>query len=112
LASRLTFVAANTFLGFAGSWSLLAIGVALMDPALQSLISKAVPVRLRGITWGLLATSWGIVSMPSPWIGGLLWTFFGPKMPFLATVAIGSLALIPAWFKLAAPKSAPEEPSP
>jgi MFS family permease len=112
LASRLAFVGANSFLGFAGSWSLLAIGVALMDPALQSLISKAVPQRLRGITWGLLATSWGIVSMPSPWIGGLLWTFFGPKMPFLATVVLGSLALIPAWFKLAAPKSAPEEPPP
>jgi MFS family permease len=109
LASRLTFVLAGGFWGFAGSWSLLAVGVAMMDPPLQSLISKAVPQRLRGITVGLLATSWGIVSLPSPWIGGLLWTFFGPRVPFLATVVIGSLALIPAWFKLAPPASPPEE---
>lgn len=110
LASRLAFVFATGFFGFAGSWSLLAIGVALMDPPIQSLISKAVPQRLRGITVGLLSTSWGIVSLPSPWIGGLLWTYFGPKVPFLTTVALGSLALIPAWFKLAVPNVPPTKP--
>jgi len=110
LASRLAFVYASSFAGFAVSWSLLAIGVAMMDPPIQSLISKAVPPRLRGITVGLLATSWGIVSLPSPWIGGLLWTYFGPRVPFLATVALGSLALIPAWFKLAAPMAPPTKP--
>ncbi len=110
LASRLAFVNATGFAGFAGSWSLLAIGVAMMDPPIQSLISKAVPPRLRGITVGLLATSWGIVSLPSPWIGGLLWTYFGPKVPFVTTVALGSLALIPAWFKLVPQKASPTKP--
>jgi MFS family permease len=110
LTSRLTFAYATGFGGFAASWSLLAIGVALMDPPIQSLISKAVPPRLRGITVGLLATSWGLISLPSPWIGGLLWTHLGPKVPFLVTVALGSLALIPAWFKLVPEQAPPTKP--
>jgi MFS family permease len=105
LASRLAFATATGFYGFAASWALLAVGVAMMDPPIQSLISKAVPQGLRGITIGLLSSSWGILSLPSPWIGGLLWTYFGPRVPFLATVALGSLALVPAWIKLAVPKA-------
>ncbi|MEW6566892.1 MAG: MFS transporter [Chloroflexota bacterium] len=104
LTSRLVFVVASGFWGFAFSWSWLAVGVALMDPAIQSLISKGVPLQLRGMAYGLLATSWGLISLPSPWIGGLLWTHLGPTAPFLATVALGSLTLLPAWFKLAVPK--------
>ncbi len=112
LASRLAFATATGFYGFAASWALLAVGVAMMDPPIQSLISKAVPQGLRGITIGLLSSSWGILSLPSPWIGGLLWTYFGPRVPFLATVALGSLALVPAWIKLAVPKTPSQRPSP
>jgi MFS family permease len=112
LASRLAFAAATGFYGFAASWALLAVGVAMMDPPIQSLISKAVPQGLRGITIGLLSSSWGILSLPSPWIGGLLWTYFGPRVPFLATVALGSLALVPAWIKLAVPKTPSPRSSP
>lgn len=110
LASRLLFILASGFLGFAFSWSVLAVGVALMDPAIQSLISKGVPRELRGIAYGLLASSWGLLSLPAPWIGGLLWTHFGPHAPFLATVALGCLTLLPAWFKLVPPRAA--EPTP
>ena len=110
LASRLSFILATGFWGFAFSWSLLAISVALINPAMQSLISKGVPARLRGISYGLLATSWGLLSLPSPWIGGLLWTHFGPQAPFLATVALASLALLPAWRKLVVPKEVTEQP--
>lgn len=104
LTSRLVFILAAGFWGFAFSWSWLAVGVALMDPAIQSLISKAVATELRGMAYGLLATSWGLISLPSPWIGGLLWTHFGPQAPFVVTIALGSLTLVPAWFKLAVPK--------
>ncbi|MCJ7708841.1 MAG: hypothetical protein MUO38_14645, partial [Anaerolineales bacterium] len=55
-------------------------------------------------------TSWGLLSLPSPWIGGLLWTHFGPQAPFLATAALGSLALLPAWRKLVVPKEVTEQP--
>jgi len=108
IASRLAFILVSGFWGFAFSWSLLAVGVALMDPAIQSLISKAVPQRLRGLAYGLLATSWGIVSLPSPWIGGLLWDRFGPQAPFIATVVLGCLTLLPAWMRLKVPRASPE----
>lgn len=109
LASRLTFAFAAGFWGFSLSWSMLAIGVALMDAPIQSLISKGVPQSLRGISYALVTTSIGIVSLPSPWIGGQLWKLFGPQAPFLFTVALGSLAIVPAWFKLVAPKQVAKE---
>jgi len=109
LSSRLTFAFASGFWGFTLSWSMLAIGVALMDPPIQSLISKGVPQSLRGISYALVTTSIGIVSLPSPWIGGQLWNMFGPQAPFLFTVALGSLAIIPAWFKLVVPKGVADE---
>jgi MFS family permease len=108
LASRLTFAFASGFWGFSLSWSMLAVGVAFMDPPIQSLISKGVPQSLRGISYALITTSIGIVSLPSPWIGGQLWKIFGPRAPFLFTVAIGSLAIIPAWFRLVVPKGVAE----
>ncbi len=56
----------------------------------------------------MLATSWGILSLPSPWIGGLLWDRFGPQAPFIATVVLGCLTLLPAWIRLKVPPAAPE----
>jgi MFS family permease len=109
LASRLTFAFAAGFWGFTLSWSMLAMGVAFMDPPIQSLISKGVPQSLRGISYALITTSIGIVSLPSPWIGGQLWNLFGPQAPFLFTVALGSLAIVPAWFKLVVPKGAADQ---
>ena len=38
-----------------------------MSPAYNSLISKAVPEKVRGTAFGLFSTSLGLVSLPSPW---------------------------------------------
>ena len=54
-------------------WVIAGIGVGLSTPAYQSLISKAVPARLRGVAFGLFSTSLGLVSLPAPAIGGYLW---------------------------------------
>ncbi len=102
--SRLVFALAVSFTGFAGSWILLGIGGGLLDPAYSALVARGVPLRLRGITYGLLATSLGLISLPSPWIGSQIWALFGPKWPFLVTAAAGALAIIPAWGKLVAPR--------
>ncbi|MGD8555345.1 MAG: MFS transporter [Anaerolineales bacterium] len=112
IASRLVFAIAQTFAGFAVSWSLLGIGAGLFDPAYGSLIAKGVPSRLRGITFGLVVTSLGIISLPSPWIGSQIWTHFGPKAPFFTTVVIGTLAIIPAWLKLVPPEKLSEAQQP
>jgi MFS family permease len=110
LASRLIFVMVQGFWGFAFSWSMLALGVALMDPALQSLIAKAVPAPVLGMAYAVEGTTVGLFSLPSPWIGGQLWNLLSPRAPFLFTVALGSLALIPAWFKLVVPHRQPTLP--
>jgi MFS family permease len=72
----------------------------MFQPALSSLISKAVPQRLRGVAFAFVVTNVGILSLPFPWIGSQIWTHFGPKIPFFVSAALASLIIIPAWFKL------------
>jgi MFS family permease len=112
IASRFVFATAQSFAGFAVSWSLLGIGAGLFDPAYGSLIARGVPRHLRGITFGLVVTSLGIISLPSPWIGSQIWTHLGPKAPFFTTVVLGTLAIIPAWIKLVPQdkRSGPQQP--
>lgn len=111
MASPLVFAIATTYWGFALSWFLLGIGGAFIVPALDSLIARGVPTRLRGIAYGMVVSALGLISLPSPWIGSQLWVWLGPKAPVLLTVVLGSLAIIPAWFKLVVPakKGSPSE---
>ncbi|MCU0486835.1 MAG: MFS transporter [Anaerolineales bacterium] len=80
-------------------WIIAGIGVGLATPAYQSLISKAVPQRLRGVAYGLFSTSLGLVSLPAPMIGGYLWEKISPQFPFMLTAAISLLTVVPAWLK-------------
>jgi MFS family permease len=83
-------------------WVIAGLGVGLATPAYQSLISKAVPQRLRGVAFGLFSTSLGLVSLPAPMIGGFLWENVSPQFPFYLTAAASLLSMIPAWFKFKA----------
>ena len=80
-------------------WVIAGIGVGLATPAYQSLISKAVPQRLRGVAFGLFSTSLGLVSLPAPVIGGYLWEKVNPQFPFLLTAASSLLSIIPVLVK-------------
>jgi MFS family permease len=100
ILSRLVFALTAVFGGFAFSWILLGIGGGLLEPAGSSLIAKGVPQRVRGLTYGLVATSLGIISLPAPWIGSQLWKLVTPQAPFFITVFLATFAIIPAWFKL------------
>jgi MFS family permease len=77
-----------------------------MTPAYQSLISKAVPKKVRGTAFGLFSSSLGLVSLPAPWIGGELWEKVSPRFPFMITVVVSFLSVIPAWLKFRLPKGA------
>lgn len=90
---------ANSFIGYALAWALFGIGVGLMSPAYQSLISKAVPEKLRGTTFGLLQSSLGLFSLPAPAIGAHLWERFSPRLPFALTSVVALITTIPAWLK-------------
>jgi DHA1 family multidrug resistance protein-like MFS transporter len=105
ILSRLVFALTSGFWGFTFSWILLGLGGAVMNPALNSLVAKCVPSQLRGITYAFLVTSVSLIALPFPWIGSLFWNAINPKAPFLITVVVGSLAIVPAWRKLKVSKS-------
>lgn len=86
-------------------WGVAGVGAGISGPAYQSLISKAVPQKLRGLAFGLFSTSLGVVSLPAPWIGGQLWERFGPSAPFSITAVVILLSVIPIWLKFKLPKT-------
>jgi MFS family permease len=98
-AAIMTFIRVANFWGYAASWLLLGVGVGLMSPAYNSLISKAVPEKLRGTAFGLFSTSLGVVSLPAPAIGAQLWQRFGPRAPFTLTGLLSLLVVVPVWLK-------------
>jgi MFS family permease len=90
---------------FVVSWILFGIGQALVGPAYSSLISKVVPQKLRGTAFGLFSTSLGVISLPAPYIGVLLWENFGPKVPFYVPLVMMLLMLPVIWVKFRLPKN-------
>lgn len=81
--------------------------IGLITPAYQSLISKTFPDNLRGTAFGLLSTSNGIVSLPAPFLGALMWKSFGPTSPFLITAFMLLFIIIPVWLKFRPPEGGP-----
>ncbi|MCK6582862.1 MAG: MFS transporter [Anaerolineales bacterium] len=91
-------------------WGMAGLGAGVSQPAYSSLISKAVPKEQRGLAFGFLSTSLGIVSLPAPWVGAQLWDNFGPAAPFTITAAVLMLSVIPIWLKLKLPKDREIQP--
>jgi len=94
----------NRWLYFVG-WALAGFGVGIQMPAYQSLISKAVPEKLRGTAFGLFNTSLGLISLPAPWIGAQLWDKISPQFPFTITALALLLSIVPIWLKFKLPKA-------
>jgi MFS family permease len=111
LFSRLILALSTDIWGFTLSFALQGAGFGLLAPSASSLISKAVPQNLRGVAYGLVATSISIFSLPAPWLGSQIWEFLGPRYPFLFSVAIGSLLILPVWFKLRITSTSKRNPS-
>ncbi len=100
----LVVLPAGAFGLYLAGWALAGTGVGLLQPAYQSLISKAVPARLRGTAFGLFSSSIGLVSLPFPWIGAQLWQGVSPRFPFLITVVAIFFSIIPVWLKFRLPQ--------
>jgi MFS family permease len=90
-------------------WGTAGIGIGLLTPAYQSLISKAVPAHMRGTAFGLFSTSLGVISLPSPWIGAQLWDRVNPQFPFMITAIVLLLSVIPIWIKFKLPRTDEKE---
>jgi MFS family permease len=103
------FLIGGDFWSFVLSRIVIGIGWALIDPAYSSLISKAVPDRLRGLAFGLFSTSLGLISLPAPWIGARLWNAVSPIFPFYVPL-VAMLAMLPVmWVKFKLPPDAGEK---
>lgn len=81
-------------------WILYGIGASLLSPAYNSLISKVVPLRMRGTAFGLFSTSLGLISLPAPYIGGLMWNAIGPRAPFVVPLIASAVMTPLLWIKL------------
>jgi len=97
--AMLLLINVQNFIGYASVWALFGVGVGLLSPAYQSLLSKALPERLRGTGFGLIYTSLGIFSLPAPVIGSFLWKTISPEAPFYITAIFALLTVIPAFLK-------------
>ena len=106
-AAILVFLSAGNFWIFAAAALLFGLGVGMMSPAYNALVSKVVPERMRGIAYGLFQSSIGIISLPAPWLGAQLWTRFSPRLPFGLTAGALLVTTIPAWLKFHLPKTTP-----
>lgn len=95
----LVFVSVDTFIGYATAWAIFGVAVGLLSPAYQSLLSKALPERLRGTGFGLIHASLGIFSLPAPAIGSLLWKSISPQAPFYITAFFALITIVPAFLK-------------
>lgn len=103
------FLNVYAFWGFAVCWIVFGVGVGLLSPAYQSLISKVVPQNMLGTFTGLFRSSLGLISLPAPYIGALLWENFNPKVPFMITAVVALLSIIPTWLFFKAPENPESE---
>jgi MFS family permease len=101
------FLISNNLAVFMLAGIVFGAGIGMMFPAFDSLISKSVPERFRGMAYGMFDSSTSGLAMPAPWLGGLLWEKAGPRAPFAATALICLAALIPVWLKIRLPQSGP-----
>jgi len=106
------FLRSRLFAGFAVAWALIGVGQALIDPAYSSLISKVVPQRLRGTAFGVFSTSIGLISLPAPAIGAMLWERFSPQVPFYVPLVTTVLLLPVMWRKFKLPREEHVEETP
>lgn len=90
-------------LGFMAAFGIFGIAGALGSPAFSSLLSKSVPKGSLGITYGIFWSALGIVAVPMPYIGGLLYDNVGPQAPFWVAVVVILLTAPLALWKLKRP---------
>jgi MFS family permease len=109
--SMVVFITSKNFTSMAIAYILFGMGSAFMGPAYSSLISKAVPEKLRGLAFGLFSTSVGVVALPAPFIGAWLYETFNPQLPFILPTIALLVAMPIAWRKFRMPKQFEEIPA-
>jgi MFS family permease len=110
-SSMMIFLNTTIYAGFILSWIISGMGVGLLSPAYQSLISKAVPHNMLGIFNGVFSSSIGLISLPAPYIGAYLWENISPSFPFYITAFVALATVIPTWLYFKVPDKKRKENS-
>jgi MFS family permease len=108
-AAFVIFLHVTGFVPFAVVWAIFGLGVGLLSPAYSSLISKVVPHSKLGAFNGIFYGSIGLLSLPAPYLGTLMWEKISPQSPFVVAAAVSLLTIIPIWLKFKVPKHDTEE---
>jgi MFS family permease len=95
-----------TTVGFVLVFGIFGIASAMVSPAFSSLLSKAVPKGSLGMTYGIFLSALGIVAIPAPYLGGLLYSRVGPQAPFWVAALLLILSVPVALWKLQRPRQA------
>jgi MFS family permease len=83
-----------TFLMFIASITLIASGIGALLTATRSIVSKKSSANEQGNTMGMTNSVSSIGTILGPIIGGFLFDFFGPSIPFLVNVTLLMVALM------------------
>jgi hypothetical protein len=68
------------------------------------LISKVIPHNKLGAFNGIFYGSIGLISLPAPYLGTLMWEKIDPRAPFVVAAAAALLTIVPIWYKFKVPK--------
>lgn len=98
------FLQVTGFTAFAVVWAIFGLGVGLLSPAYSSLISKVVPHKQLGAFNGIFYGSIGLLALPAPYLGTLMWERISPRSPFMVAAAVSLLTIPPIWLKFRVPK--------
>ncbi|MGD8455168.1 MAG: MFS transporter [Anaerolineales bacterium] len=98
------FLFVTGFMPFAVVWVIFGIGVGFLAPAYSSLISKVIPHNKLGAFNGIFYGSIGLISLPAPYLGTLMWEKIDPRAPFVVAAAAALLTIVPIWYKFKVPK--------
>ena len=96
---------------FAIGFLLAGVARAFIQPAFSAMVSAAVPEGNLGMTWGLFMTALGLLAVPAPYIGGLLYDQVGPEATFVvaAICALIAAPLAIRWLRVPAAKPSIEK---
>ncbi len=86
--------------GLLGSVSLLLYGVlfgfnSISIAVASSMVAEIMPQDLMGRWIGIISLFRGLVSIPAPLIGGLIWEHAGPQYVFFAAIAVDAFLRLP-----------------
>src|SRR5216683_826754 len=76
------------------STGLLAVGMGLTQPSLNSLISRRARADEQGEVLGVNQSVGSFARIVGPWLAGFLFEVFGPAAPFLGGAAVMAVALV------------------